>query len=143
MRLAMSEILKRASETKNPKERVNFLRANWSIPFGQILRLTYDERIEFDLPEGAPPYKPSEYDVPTALYGEVKRMYLFVKGGNPNLKPVRRESLFKDLLEYVNAEDAKLIIAMKDHKQPAPYLTKKVIEEVFPGIMDIPIPGLK
>lgn len=73
--------------------------------------------VEWDLPEGAPPFKPSVADVPAMLHQEARRLYLFWKGGNPNLTPVRRESLFIGLLESLNKDDADLILAAKDRKQ--------------------------
>ena len=62
-------------------------------------------------------------------------MYLFVEGGNPSLKQLRRESLFVQLLETVSADDAKLLLAIKDKYLPYPGVTPDIIKEAFPGLL--------
>jgi hypothetical protein len=63
-------------------------------------------------------------------------MYLFIEGGNDNLKPVRREYLFVQLLENVNKEDARLLISVKDKTIPYKGITKKLVEELYPGLLE-------
>ena len=58
----------------------------------EILKYTYHPDIKFLLPWGNPPFKSMTDSTPnpTYLYGLVRKLYLFVEGGNPNLKQVRR-----------------------------------------------------
>lgn len=82
-----------------------------------VLMGLFHPDIHWALPEGNPPFKPSIADVPSMLHQEARRLYLFWKGGNPNLTQTRRETLFINLLESLNKEDAELILAAKDRKQ--------------------------
>ena len=90
---------------------------------------------KFLLPEGKPPFKPNQFDEPRALHLEVPKFYLFAEGGNPNLKQIRREQLFIQMLENVNEDDAELLIAMKDKKSPFKGITKDVVVAAFPGLI--------
>ena len=50
-------------------------------------------------------------------------------GGNVN--PIKREQMFIDLLESVEAEDAKLLVALKNKQIPYRGVTQKLIEEAW------------
>lgn len=137
MKLSLSEILKQASEFDKKQDRIDFLN-RWDSPaLRALFKYAYDEKVKFLLPEGEPPYKPNELpDQEGNLFSELRRLYLFIEGGNPNLKPTRREYLFVQLLETVNKEDAKLLIAVKDKKIPYKGITKKFVEELYPGLLE-------
>ncbi len=137
MKLSLSEILKNASEFDKKQDKFNYLLSNDSPALRAILKYAYDEKVKFLLPEGDPPYKPNELpDQEGILYSELRRLYLFIEGGNPNLKPMRREYLFVQLLETVNKDDAKLLLAVKDKKIPYKGITKKFVEELYPGLLE-------
>ena len=68
------------------------------------------------------------------LYTEARRLYLFIEGGNPNLTQLKRESMFVDLLQSINPEDAKLLISIKDKKLPYKGLSSKTVLKAFPGL---------
>lgn len=137
MKLSLSEILKNASEFDKKQDKINYLLSYDSPALRAILKYAYDEKVKFLLPEGDPPYKPNELpDQEGILYSELRRLYLFIEGGNPNLKPVRREYLFVQLLETVNKDDAKLLLAVKDKKIPYKGITKKFVEELYPGLLE-------
>jgi hypothetical protein len=70
------------------------------------------------------------------LYTEARRLYLFLKGGNPNLTSFRRETLYITLLETVHPDDAKLLLAIKEKKLPYKGLTLNFIKEALPGLID-------
>jgi hypothetical protein len=70
------------------------------------------------------------------LYTEARRLYLFLKGGNPNLTPFRREMLFINLLETVHPNDAKLLLTVKEKKLPYKGLTLNLIKEAYPGLIN-------
>jgi hypothetical protein len=94
----------------------------------------FDPNIKFLLPEGDPPFRASQFDEPKALMQEINRFYLFVEGGNPNLKPLRREQIFIQVLEAVSADDAKLLLAMKDKKSPYKGITKEIVQAAYPEL---------
>lgn len=136
MKLGIAEILKRASSIEDESARIHWLRQNHSPTLQMILRYAFDPKIVWLLPEGAPPYKPNELvDQHSRLYSEARKLYLFIQGGNPDLKPLRREQLFIELLEVVDPEDAKLLLAVKDKTIPYPGITKEFINKAYPGFM--------
>ena len=60
----------------------------------------------------------------------------WVKGGpGEKLPAFRREKLFIDLLETVHPKDAELLCNMIDKKQPAKGITKKLVQEAYPGLI--------
>lgn len=137
MKIGLAEILKKASEFDKKADRLEWLRLNDSAALRAVLKYAYDPKVKFLLPEGAPPYKPNKLpDLQSVLYSELRKMYLFVEGGNPALKPTRREYLFVQLLENLDKEDAELIAAVKDKKIPYKGITKKFVEETYPGLLE-------
>ena len=135
IRLSISEILNKLSEIKNKDEKVTWLRKHDSVPLRTILRLMYDERVEFLIPNTPPPWKKNAYvGVEGMLYKEARRLRIFVKGGGyDSLNQVKRESLFISLLEDVDNSDAELLCQMIAQK-PVKGLTKKTLEEAFPNL---------
>lgn len=137
MRLALFQVLQQASEQSGTAGKVEFLRKNDSGPLRMILKYALDPNIEWDLPDSDPPFKPCVYPgQETRLISEARRLYLFIKGGNPNLNKVRREALFIELLESIHPEDATLLNAVKNKKIPYKGITSKLINEAFPGLLE-------
>lgn len=134
MKLGYSEILKLVSEQKTEAEKIELLRKHGSEGLCQLINLAFDKDAPWDLPEGDPPYKPNPYpDQQNRLQAEQRRMYLFMKDGNPNLTKFRRETLFVEFLESIDPEDAKLILAIKSNKLPYKGLPKSLFEKAWPG----------
>lgn len=74
----------------------------------------YNPSLKMILPEGVPPYKEDAAPIgmsPGNLMMEVKKLYIFCRA---DLTPLRRESIFLQLLEGLHPTEAKLIIAVKD-----------------------------
>jgi hypothetical protein len=137
MKIGLAEILKKASELDKKADKVEWMRRNDSAALRALLKYAYDPKVKFLLPEGAPPYKPNDLpDLQSVLYSELRKMYLFIEGGNDSLKPTRREYLFIQLLENLDKEDAQLIAAIKDKKIPYKGITKKFVEEIYPGLLE-------
>lgn len=136
MKLSISEILKRASEITDDSSRVAWLQQNASTTLHTVLRGAFDPSIKWQLPEGDPPYKPCDLvDQHHRLFTETRKLYLFVEGGNPSLKQTRREQLYIELLESVDPEDAKLLLAIKEKRLPYPGVTKSIVDQAFPGLL--------
>lgn len=139
MKLGIAEILEKASKVKGRAEKIKYLRENESFALKVILQYAYDPNVKWLLPEGKIPkeaYKASKLpDLESVLYHEARKLYLFVEGGNPDLKQNRREQLFLQLLEQVTPEDAKLLESVKDKKIPYPTITEKLVKEAFPAIL--------
>jgi hypothetical protein len=136
MRLPLFQVLQQASEQTGTAGKVEFLRQHDSGPLRLILSYALDPNIEWDLPDTDPPYKPCPHPgQETRLISEARRLYLFIKGGNPNLKRIRREALFIELLESIHPDDAKLLNAIKNKKITYKGITAKLVNEAFPDLI--------
>lgn len=135
MKLSLAEIIKNASLIKDVQERASYLRANDSDQLRYILELGLIKWVAWELPEGAPPYKPCELvDIEGRLYQECRTLPMYLKGNRPDLNKVKREMLFIGLLESIDKEDAKLLCAVKDKKLPTT-ITAEVANLAFPGLI--------
>lgn len=135
MKLGLGEILFKASQIKNTKEREDYLRQNDSRPLQDLIQYALHPEIKWDLPEGNPPYQPTSFlDQENMLYSEIRKLRLFVNGNGSRLTPTRLENLFIQILESVAPKDAELVLLVKDRKLPKG-LTPSVIEDVWPGLI--------
>ena len=132
----LTEVLELVSKQRSKAKKIEVLQEYDTDALRAILIWNY-EAVSM-LPEGAVPYKPNESPKGTAhqqLSQEYKRLYHFVKGGNDALKPLRRESMFIQLLERLHAEEAEVICLVKDKNLTDKYkLTKELVAEAFPDI---------
>ena len=117
--------------------RKKVLLENESNPLKDLLKYAFHPDIKFLLPPGNPPFKSITDSTPnpTYLYGLVRKLYLFVEGGNPNLKQVRREYLFVELLESIDPSEAELLLQVKDKKIKCRGLTYNLVKETFPELL--------
>ncbi|NDG30849.1 hypothetical protein EB118_12350 [bacterium] len=135
-KLGISEIIKLASEQKTKQDKINILQQHSNEALLRILKYAYCPSIKFVLPEGQPPYKENAFDdCQPMLYQEVRRMYLFIEGGNNDLSKLRREQLFIGLLESLDKDDAKLLCSVKDKKLPYKGITPQLVKDAFPGLI--------
>lgn len=136
MRLSISEILNKIAELKTKNEKIDWLKKNESIPLKTVLRLIYDDNIEFLIPSTPPPWKKNSYvGVEGMLYKETRRLRIFVKGGGyENLNQVKREGLFISLLEDIDNGDAELLAKHMISHTPVKGLTRKTLEEALPTL---------
>ena len=138
-RLLISEILRKVSNAKTKKEKVDLLRKHNTPALRQLLIINFDDSIVSMMPEGDVPYTPNDAPLGTdhtRLEQEYRGLYRFFKGGNDKLPSLRRESLFVQLLEGLSAEEAELLVLAKDGRINDKYkrLTKAVVSEAFPSI---------
>ena len=125
MQPGVSEILDKVSKLKKESDKIEVLKMSQCPALLTVLQGAFDSRIKWLLPEGVPPYRPNPApETHNVLHSEIRKMYLFVDGGNPNLKQIKREALFIEMLESVHHEDAKVLLNIKEKKTPAKGLTK-------------------
>lgn len=99
-----------------------------------FLNLAVNKNVVWLLPEGAPPYKPSDLDEWGVLVKETRRMGIFIKGGGyDDIASVKREKVFIEILEAVHKDDAQFLLLIKDKNLPEG-LDLKAISKAFPGI---------
>lgn len=137
MRKGISEILAENEKITARKDKIEHLQEHRTKVLLDIFRCAFDDSIKFLLPPGDVPYtKNLDADPWGALYSEARRLYLFVEGGHPNLKPMKREMLYIQFLEMLHPKDAELMVAVKDKKLPYKGITKKLVQEAFPGLIN-------
>ena len=107
------------------------------------LRLIFEhaflEEKKFALPEGDPPFKKDAAPIgmtPANLYQETRKLYIFCR---TDLKPLRKETLFVQLLENIHPSEAELVLAIKDQKLTKlyPKITHKLVAEA--GFIPAPV----
>lgn len=131
--MAMFEILSKTAQFTDREDKIQYLRANHSKTFQEVLAYGYDPRITWLLPEEAPPYTPITDDPESStglLYTEARKFYLFVRGGHPSLSQTRRETIFIQLLESIHPDDAKMVLDLKNKQLPKG-ITQDLIEEAY------------
>ena len=124
------------AKTKEDKRAV-LLKHGQNGALKEVLKYAFHPDIKFLLPPGNPPHKTvvDETDNPTYLYGLIRKLYLFVEGGNPSLKPARREYLFIEMLESIHSLEAELLLQIKDKKIKCKGLTYNLVKETFPELI--------
>lgn len=132
------EILEEFSkETTKAKRKEVLLKYENVTALKDVLRGTFDDSLEFLLPEGKPPYVPnSPESVPSTLLKQHKQFGYFVRGGpGTDMPAYKRENLFIRLLEAIHPEDALIVLSMVNKKSPVKYLTKALVKEAFPNLI--------
>ncbi len=136
MVLTFHEIFTKVNNAKDKQRKIEVLRQYDSPSMRQVLKGAFDPKIKWDLPEGTPPYIENEAPLGTEhtyLDQEAKRLWHFVVGADLNLTKVKKETLFIQMLEGLSADEAKLLIGVKDKNLNNIYkgLTSAVIKEAF------------
>ena len=129
------EILQKVNNAKDKPKKIEVLRQNDSQPLRQILKGAFDPKIVWELPDGVPPYKENEAPAGTehtTLHQEARRLHYFIKGAN-TLSKAKRELMFIQVLEGLHADEAALLLNVKDKKLNQVYkgLTDAVVKEAF------------
>ena len=132
----ISEIFTKINNAKDKPKKIEVLRQYDSPGMRMILKGAFDPKIEWELPEGTPPY--IEHEAPagtehTYLEVEARRLYNFAKGGNNTINKIRKETLFIQMLEGLHASEAKVLIDVKNKSLNKTYkgLTSDMVKEAF------------
>lgn len=138
-RLLISEVLRKVSNAKTKDEKSRLLNKHNSQALRSLLIWNFDDSVISMLPEGDVPYTPNDAPVGTdhtRLEQEYRGLYRFVKGGADKLPSLKRESMFVQLLEGLSAEEAELLVLIKDKKLTSKYkrITRATVAEAFPNI---------
>ena len=71
----------------------------------------------------------------TTIRREFKNFYQFVKGGNPGLNSIRRETMFINILQGLHPLEAEILCLVKDGNLEDKYkITKEVVSEAYSDI---------
>jgi len=131
-----SEVLDKVAKLKTKDEKIAHLRKYNTDALRMVIKASFDPKIEWALPEGEVPYTPAEAPEGTehnVLAHEARKLYHFIKGGNPQLTQPKRETMFVQMLEGLHENEAKLLVAAKDKKLHQVYkgLSANVVKAAF------------
>ena len=71
----------------------------------------------------------------TTIRKEWTKFYTFCTGGNDQLKSLRRETMFIQILEGLHPLDAEILCLVKDKRLEDKYkITKEIVSEAYPDI---------
>ena len=131
------EIIDAANAKKTIKERIEFL-SDPKIAKRDIIRrlvfMSYNKSVEVLLPPVDPPFKPS--DAPkgmnTPIDSESRRLSIFVKGlGHDDMNQSKRENVFIQILEAIDPDDGKILMAATQKKFRIKGLTIPQLNKIF------------
>ena len=126
----------KVSKAKSKQEKVNILREHNHPSLRMVIKSSFDSNIEWQLPEGDVPYTRNEAPEGTehaSLSYESRKLYHFIRGGNPQITQNKRETMFVQMLEGLHESEAAVLVAAKDKKLHQMYkgLSKNVVVEAF------------
>ena len=132
-------LLKVAKEGGNKARSEALSKYQNDFPIKVILDLVYNPNIEFLLPETDPPYTPVDVavDAQNVLKADIRRLrYCLNIPEGEQLRPLKREQMFIEMLESVDPKDAQLLLNVKNKKLPEELkpITVAVVKKAFPGI---------
>ena len=132
----INEIFLKVNNAKDKPKKIDVLRQYDKPALRQILKGCFDPKIQWELPEGIPPY--IENDVPagtehTLLINETKKLWHFVKGADAATNKLQKETMFIQMLEGLHKDEAKVLLDMKNGTLNKTYkgLTADMVREAF------------
>ena len=131
------ETLELVGKAKTREEKRQILTDRDNFATRALLQLNYHPDVKWHLPPGKPPYTPGQVadSTPNSLHFEVKKLDYFVDPSPHDLPLLRREGMFVALLERVDPNDAKLILAVKDRKLSYKGLSYKLVKDTWPELL--------
>jgi hypothetical protein len=130
------EIIVEAGKKRSKAEKVECLKQNESWALKDILRGTYDDAVQWLIPEGTPPYTPNkEESTPSNLIRQNTQFrYLVDSPDARNVLKAKRENIYIRLLESIHPLDAEIVINMVS-KKAIKGISKAVVQEAYPGLI--------
>lgn len=134
--LLVHEIFTQINNAKDKPKKIAVLKQHDNPAMRQLLKAAFDPKIEWDLPEGIPPYIANEAPAGTehtSLLSEARKLYHFVVGGNNTINKLKKETMFIQMLEGLQQKDAEVLIAIKNKNLNNVYkgLTAQMVKETF------------
>jgi len=130
----MSSIILEVEKQKSVEKQAELLKVNSSTHLKSIVGYALDPTVKWLLPAGDPPYRPlpDVADQEGRLYSEIRRLKYFINTEEGlQLNQIKREQLFIQFLESIDARDAQLILRIKNGELK---IKKEAAKAAFPGI---------
>ena len=127
------ETLEKIDKLKQHKRKVDQLKDAETFVVLSILQGAYNKNIQFKMPPGSPPFETNEgaedSEINKNAFGAMINEVM-----NFKQQQWKREKIFTDFCKTINADDASLLIAMKDKDLTTvfPTITKSLAKEAFP-----------
>ena len=130
------EIFTKINNAKDKPKKIEVLKQYDNSAIRQLLKAAFDPKIQWDLPEGDPPFIKNEAPAGTehtSLISEARRLYHFVVGGNNTINKLKKETMFVQMLEGLQEKDAEVLLLIKNKKLNTVYkgLTASMVKETF------------
>ena len=132
------EVLQLIDQAETEEQVVTLIKQNgekysW---FTDYLRCVFDDKIQFNLPPGTPPYTPAhEAQYPSSWHRKHMDLGYWVKGmKGEQMNAIRRETNFIGMLESIHPEDAVHIVHMTEKRSEVAGLTIEAVREALPNL---------
>lgn len=138
----MANIIAKIEAQTTVEKQVEFMHLHSSYALKAVLGYGMDPGLKWLLPAGDPPYKPlfEAADQEGRFYTECKKLIYFVDSPEGReVKPVRREVLFIQVLESIDPRDAKLLLRMKNRNLK---ISREAVDKAFPSLTSAWGPGI-
>ena len=129
------ETLEMVGKAKTREEKRQILKDRENFGIKAILQLNFHPEVKWKIPKGAPPYNANQNQADASLHFEVKKLDYYIDPSPHDIPMLKREAMFVRLLERLDPEDAKLIIAMKDKKISYKGLSYKLVRDTWPDLL--------
>jgi hypothetical protein len=135
------EILDEFEKQTTREGRKEILLKNGSPYFKQFLKFAFDPTIQFYISEFPDNYKQPDTFPGLRIAGlesELRKTYLFTIG-DPTadlLSESKRKLLLLQMLESFEPREADMYVRMLNKDLKIPYLTEKLLKEVFPSLIN-------
>lgn len=134
------EVFDEVENAKTKKEKIEILQKNKSYALECVLRGMFHPNIKYKF-NYVPNYRPS--DAPggmgySSIALELDRVYLFEEGhpkAPPALTQERREQIFVQILEALEAREAEVFAGMITKKSPSKSIKYNLVSEAFPDLL--------
>ena len=132
----MANIVSKIEAQTTVEKQVEFLQLHSSYAHKAVLGYGMDPNVKWLLPDGDPPYRPlfEAADQEGRFYVECKKLIYFVDSPEgAQVKQLKREQLFIQVLESIDPRDAKMLLRMKNHQIK---IRPEAIAEAFPNMWE-------
>ena len=113
---SLAKIVSEIEKEKTKAGQAKIIRENDSEALRMIFEFTFDPMLQWLVPDSDPPYRPANdtIDQEGRFYSEINKLVYFTNTPEGiNIKPMKREQLFIQMLETIAPEDAKLVMRMR------------------------------
>ena len=132
----MANIVAKIEAQPTVEKQVEFLQLHSSYALKAVLGYGMDPNVKWLLPDGDPPYRPlfEAADQEGRFYIECKKLIYFVDSPEgAQVKQLKREQLFIQVLESIDPRDAKMLLRMKNHQIK---IRPEAIAAAFPNLWE-------